>query len=194
MLKHLRILLFLSAIIVLCACNQHVAPQTPITAFFKAPEKSNFKISPDGKYVSYLRPYKDKLNLFIKSLADGKERMATSFTDYSIRGDYFWTYDNSIVFFQEIIAVDEYKMFTLDVSTLKVRNIISQEKVRVNLISRNKHEPDIINIRMNKRDPANFDVYRLNIKTGELIPYLINPGNITQWYPDDDGKIRLVRE
>lgn len=194
MLKHLRILLFLSAIIVLCACNQHEAPQIPITAFFKTPEKSNFKISPDGKYVSYLAPYKDKLNLFIKSLADGKERMATSFTDYSVRGDYFWTYNNKIVFFQEIIAVDEYKMFTLDVSTLKVRNIISQEKVRVNFISRSRHEPDIINIRMNKRDPANFDVYRLNIKTGELIPYMINPGNITQWYPDDDGKIRLVRE
>jgi len=47
---------------------------------------------------------------------------------------------------------------------------------------------------MNKRDAANFDVYRLNIKTGELTPYLINPGNITQWFPDDDGKIRLVRE
>jgi dipeptidyl aminopeptidase/acylaminoacyl peptidase len=45
---------------------------------------------------------------------------------------------------------------------------------------------------MNKRDPANFDIYRLNIKTGELKPYLINPGNLTEWYPDVDGKIRLV--
>jgi dipeptidyl aminopeptidase/acylaminoacyl peptidase len=194
MSKHLRILLFIFTIIALCACNRKKAPQIPISAFFKAPEKSDFKISPDGRYVSYLKPYKDKLNLFIKSLADGKERMATSFTDYSVRGDYFWAYDSKIVFFQDIIAVDEYKMFTLDIPTLKVHNILSQGKVRVNLISRNKHEPDIVNIRMNKRDPANFDVYRLNIKTGELTPYLLNPGNITQWYPDEDGKIRLVRE
>jgi hypothetical protein len=46
---------------------------------------------------------------------------------------------------------------------------------------------------MNKRDPVNFDVYRLNVKTGELKPYLLNPGNITKWYPDADGSIRLVK-
>jgi len=194
MLKHLTIVLFIAAAIALCTCKRQRTSQIAISAFFKAPEKSDFKISPDGKYISYLRPYKDKLNLFVKSLADGKEQMATSFTDYSVRGDYFWSYDNMIVFFQDIIALDEYKMFTLDISTLKVRNILSQEKVRVNLISRNKLEPDIVNIRMNKRDAANFDVYRLNLKTAELTPYLINPGNITQWYPDEDGKIRLVRQ
>ncbi len=84
-------------------------------------------------------------------------------------------------------------MFALDVSTLKVRNILSQEKVRISLLNRNKNTPESITIRMNKRDPANFDVYRLNINTGELTPYLINPGNLTQWYPDADGKIRLVK-
>ena len=47
---------------------------------------------------------------------------------------------------------------------------------------------------MNKRDTAIYDVYRLNIKNGELKPYLINPGNITEWFFDVDGKIRLVKE
>jgi len=193
MCKQLRILRLFFVIIALSACRQHSSNQIPTVYFFKAPEKSDFKISPDGRYVSYLKPYKDKLNLFVKSMADGSERMATSFTDYSVRGDYFWTYNNEIVFFQDIIALDEYRLFTLDVSTLGVRNILSQEKVRVYLLNRNKQEPDIITIRMNKRDPANFDIYRLNIKTCELKPYLINPGNFTQWYPDADGKILLVK-
>lgn len=194
MFKYLRILLFIFLIIASSACNRGTSPQIPIIDFFKPPEKSDFKISTDGKYISFLKPYKDKLNLFIKSLADGSERMATSFTDNAVRSDYFWAYDNKVVFFQENIAADELKIFTLDVSTFKLSNLLTQKKVRINLISRNKHEPDILNIRMNKRDPANFDVYRLNIKTGELSPYLVNPGNITQWYPDDDGKIRLVRQ
>ena len=59
--------------------------------------------------------------------------------------------------------------------------------------SRNKGEPDVVTISMNKRDPANLDIYKLNVKTAELKPYLINPGNITEWFPDDDGKIRLVK-
>ena len=192
MLKHFRVLLLIYAITVLCACKQKAAP-IPVIDFFRTPEKVSYRISPDGKYISYLKPYKDKQNLFIQSLADGKERMATSFTDYSIRGDYFWTYNNEIVFFQDIITVDEIRMFALDVSTLKTQVIISPKKVRIAMIGRDKHEPDVVTIRMNKRDSANFDIYKLNIKTKDLNPYLVNPGNITQWFPDADGKIRLVR-
>ena len=191
MLKHLRILLFV-IIGALSACKHH-ARQIAIIDFFKTPEKVAYRISPDGKYLSYLKPYKDKQNIFIQSLADGKVQMATAFTDYAVRGDYYWTYNNEIVFFQDNIASDEINMFALDISTLKTTLIISQKKVRIAILGRDRQEPDIITVRMNKRDPANFDIYRLNIKTGELKPYLVNPGNITQWYPDADGKIRLVK-
>ncbi|MDB5132137.1 MAG: hypothetical protein JWR02_1886 [Mucilaginibacter sp.] len=194
MLKHLKASVFIYVVIALCACHQQRARQVPIADFFKTPEKSTFRISPDGRYISYLKPYKEKQNLFIQSLDDGEERMATSFADYSIRNDYFWTYNNKIVFSQDVIDQDGYRMFTLDVSSLKIRNILSEKKVRISMVCLNKHEPDVVTIRMNKRDPANFDIYRLNITTGALNPYLINPGNITQWYPDADGKIRLVRE
>jgi dipeptidyl aminopeptidase/acylaminoacyl peptidase len=192
MLKLFRLLLFIYVITAVSACKKKAAP-IPVIDLFRTPEKVSYRISPDGKYISYLKPYKDKQNLFIQSLADGKERMATAFTDYSIRGDYFWTYNNEIVFFQDIVAVDEIRMFALDVSTLKTQVIISPPKVRIAMIARDKHEPDVVTIRMNKRDSANFDIYKLNIKTKALIPYLVNPGNITQWYPDADGKIRLVR-
>jgi dipeptidyl aminopeptidase/acylaminoacyl peptidase len=193
MLNRLRILFFISILSALYSCNRNKIRQIPISDFFKNAEKSIFRISPDGKYVSYLKPYKGRQNLFIKSLADGKEHMATSFTDYSVI-DYSWTYNDQIIFSQDIISMDEYKMYALDVSTLKTRNILSLEKGRIHLLNnRNKPEPDMITIRMNKRDPANFDIYKLNIKTGELKSYLVNPGNITEWFPDDNGKIRLVK-
>jgi len=193
MLKRCSILYFIVFITALGSCHRNRAAQIPIVDFFKTPEKSGFKISPDGKYVSYLKPYKDKQNLFIESLADGTERMATSFEDYPVNINYYWTYNNQIVFGQDVVALDEYKMFALDVATLKVRNILSEAKVRIRILNRSQMQPDIITITMNKRDPANFDVYELNIRTGELKPYLINPGNITEWFPDDDGKIRLVK-
>jgi dipeptidyl aminopeptidase/acylaminoacyl peptidase len=187
-----RIVLVVAVIGFFSACNPHNTNQIPISDFFKTPGKSNFRISPDGNYVSYLKPWKGKLNLFIQSLADGSVRAATSFTDYPVRSEYFWTYNNMIVFSQDIILNDELKLYTVDVTTLQVKNIISQAKLRINLLNRNKQQPDIITIRMNKRDPANFDIYRLNVKTGQLTPYLVNPGNLIDWYPDADGKIRLV--
>ena len=192
MLNHYRLIAFVFLITAVYSCR-HKNNYIPIEDLFKIPEKTAFKISPDGDYISYLKPYKSRQNLIIRSLRDGSERLATSFADYPVRGDYFWTFNNEIGFFQDNIAKNEIGLFILDVSTLKLRNILTEPKVRMALISRNKAEPDVITIRMNKRDPANFDIYRLNIKSGELKPYLINTGNLTSWYPDNDGKIRLVK-
>jgi hypothetical protein len=179
-------------LLLFCACKQNEVRQIPVSDFFKTPEKSFFKISPDGKYISYLKPYKDKQNIYIRSLATGAEQMATNFTDYSVR-DYSWTFNNQIVFTQDIIAVDEFRIYTLDVATLKIKSLVNLDKARIRILNRNRLQPDVITVAMNKRDPVNFDVYRLNVKTGEIKPYLLNPGNITKWYPDADGRIRLVK-
>ncbi|AYL98775.1 alpha/beta hydrolase family protein [Mucilaginibacter celer] len=193
MLSRTRFFLFVSVIITFFSCNGNKVRRIPIIDFFKTPERSSYKISPDGKYVSYLKPYKDKQNIFIQSLTDGKEHMATSFADYSVRGDYFWTYANQLVFSQDLIATDSVKMYALDVASNSIRTILSLGNVRIGLVNRNRLQPDIITIKTNERDPANFDVYRLNIKTGEMKTYLLNPGNITDWFADADGRIRLER-
>ncbi|MBS1526969.1 MAG: S9 family peptidase [Bacteroidetes bacterium] len=175
------------------ACGQRSVREIPISDFFKTPEESLFRVSPDGKFISYLKAYGGRQNVFIRSFSDTSARRATSFTDYSVR-EYSWTYHNQIVFIKDVIASDEYKIYVLDANTLQVRNLLSLEKGRIRLVSnRFEGDPDVITIAMNKRDPANFDIYKLNIKTGELTPYLVNPGNITEWFPDDDGRIRLVK-
>lgn len=191
MTNRFKYLFLLLLLIMLGACRQPAVRQIPVLDFFKTPEKSVFRISPDGKYISYLKPYKDKQNLYIQSLATGKETMATKFTDYPVR-DYFWTYNNQVVVMQDIIATDQFKMYALDVPALKLRDVLSLGKVRFKLLSRGRKNPDIITISINKRDPADFDVYRLNIRTGELTTYITNPGNMTDWYPDADGTIRLA--
>jgi len=174
------------------SCKHNSAPQIPVSDFFSAPQKSAFKISPDGKYVSYLKPYKERLNLFVKTLADGKETRVTSFTDYSVH-DHNWTYNNQLIFSQDVIATDILKFYTLDVATLKLHLVISGKNLKIKFVSRIKEDPNIINIAFNKRDQSNFDVYRLNLNTGGLTPYLVNPGNFTEWFADPDGKIRLVK-
>ncbi len=191
MIIRLRVLFCVLVSLLVASCHKEVK-QIPVLDFFKTPEKSFFKISPDGNYISYLKPYKEKQNLCIKSLIDGSERMATSFTDYSIR-DYIWTYNNELIFLQDRIVMDDFKVYALNATTLKMTNLLSLEKVKVKLLSRIRPQPDVVTIAMNKRNPASFDVYRLNIKTGKLDLYLPNPGNITEWFPDADGKIRLAK-
>ena len=47
-------------------------------------------------------------------------------------------------------------------------------------------------IDMNQKNPEVFDVYRCNIDTGELELIAENPGNITGWMTDHDGKLRAA--
>jgi dipeptidyl aminopeptidase/acylaminoacyl peptidase len=193
MLNRFNLLFYTILLTVIVSCGQSEHSQIPIREFFKTPEKSFFKISPDGKYLSYLKPYKDKQNLFIQTLADGKERVATSFTDNSVR-DYFWTYNNQIVCNQDGSESDEVKMYAIDVNTLQLRTLLTAPaKTRVRMLNRNPRQPNVITIVMNKRDLATFDVYRLNVQTNNLTLYIANPGNITEWYPDNEGQIRLAK-
>jgi len=191
-------------VLVLQACNTSHIREIPVGDFFKTPEKSSFKISPNGKYISYFKRYKEKQNIFIQDLMEGKEQRVTSFTDFSVR-DYFWTVDNQLIFTRGITEnnqkttpkatpVNQLKMYVLNLSTMQMRVLMTQSKVHVRTIqTKNRLHPDLITISMNKRDSATFDIYRLNIRTGELKPYIINPGNIIDWYSDREGRIRLAK-
>ena len=191
MLRNITRLILAFAVIVLSACSGNKTVEIPVDDFYKSPQKVSFKISPDGKYISYLKNYKRHQNLFLQSIDDGKEIQATSFTDFAVRGDYTWTYDNQILFSQN--NDDEHAMKSYDLATGNIRTLLTVGKAGIRVMNRNKLTPDIVTISMNMRDSANFDVYRLNVKTGELKTYLVNPGNITDWLVDADGGIRLIK-
>jgi dipeptidyl aminopeptidase/acylaminoacyl peptidase len=195
--RSLKVLMFAFFMVALYSCKNK-AHEIPISDFFKTPDKSGFKISPDGKYISYLKPNKQKQDLYVTSVDDitnntGKERLAATFSNFSGR-DYQWTFDNQIVFSQYDPVQDSVKIVVLDMATLKLHNMLAEKKVRLRiLLNRNRQQPDVVTIEMNKRDSAIFDIYHLNIKTGDLKSYLVNPGNITDWYPDVEGRILLAK-
>ncbi len=192
-MRRLRYLLILCVIAAIFdSCSDTSVRKIPVISFFKTPEKSLFHISPNGKYISYLKNYQQKLNIYIQCIEDGKESRVTSFTDYPVK-DYFWSLNNELVFNKDLIDLNQYQLFAVNMQDRKLKKLLSLAKVRFRLISRNHNNKDWINIAMNKRDSAIFDVYKLNTQTGELKPYIKNPGNITEWYPASEGNIQLAK-
>ena len=49
-----------------CLCLSQRPPLIPLRDFFRNPEKTNYQLSPDGKYLSYLAPFQNRLNIFIQ--------------------------------------------------------------------------------------------------------------------------------
>ncbi len=192
-MRRLRYLLILCVIAaVFDSCSDSSVRKIPVISFFKTPEKSLFHISPNGKYISYLKNYQQKLNIYVQSIEDGKESRVTSFTDYPVK-DYFWSLNNELVFNKDLIDLNQYQLFAVNMQDRKLKKLLSLTKVRFRLISRNHNNKDWINIAMNKRDSAIFDVYKWNTQTGELKLYIKNPGNITEWYPASEGNIQLAK-
>jgi dipeptidyl aminopeptidase/acylaminoacyl peptidase len=188
LLRNFKILLLAIALITLHACKDEKASQIPIEDFFKSGEKRSFKLSPNGKYLSYIF----KSNLVIKSLADGKVSMNKDLDKYGMY-DHSWTFDNRIILLCGDFRDDKQTMYLYDPSTSKLKHLFSENKAQIRILNRNRVKPEIITISMNKRDTTYSDVFRMNINTGELKTYLINPGNIKEWFLDIDGKIRLAK-
>src|SRR6187549_2978557 len=75
-----------------------VAAQQPALidreTFFGNPEYAGAQISPDGKYIAFVKPYKDTMNIWVKETAApfASARPMTADTKRPVR-NYFWSRD-----------------------------------------------------------------------------------------------------
>ena len=65
--------------------------QLPLEDFFRNSERTGYQLSPDGTYISYMAPYKDRLNVFVRRIgeSDAQATRITHETERSVAG-YMW--------------------------------------------------------------------------------------------------------
>jgi len=172
-----------------CAQKQR-ADKIPLENFFKNPKKTAFQLSPDGKYVSFLQPYKNYMNVYVQKIEGGKVTRISSETGYNI-SFHCWGNNDEIVYMKN----DPEKgtsLFVVNKEGEKFRELLSEGQLRLKVINSSRIVDNQLLISMNKRDSTFFDAYKLDIKSGELKLAEENPGNISQWIADEDGKIKLA--
>ena len=165
--------------------------QIPLRDFFKNPEKSNYRISPNGEYISYLGPSENRLNIFIQNLATGEIKKITSEKERDIQS-YLWGNDKTILFLKDDKGDENFKLFSIEITGNNLKNLTPFDGTRTEIIDELKDSETDIIIALNERNKEIFDAYRLNIETGEIKMILENPGNILGWITDHDGKIRVA--
>ncbi|WP_229130290.1 S9 family peptidase [Ancylomarina sp. 16SWW S1-10-2] len=166
-------------------------PKIALEDFFKNPLKTSYQISPEGTKFSYRAPFEDRMNIFIQEIGSEEAVQITFEKDRDISG-YFWANDNRILYLKDSGGDENFKLYGVDIDGKNQVCFTDFDKVTTNIIDRLDAIPDEIIISMNKRDPKAFDPYRLNIVTGELTMLYKNPGNITGWMTDHDGKLRIA--
>ncbi len=174
-----------------CAPKEEMSRVIPMEDFFKNPEVTGFSLSPDGSHLAFVKPWKTRLNVFVRKVGEDKETRVSGATERDISG-YFWANNNRIGFIQDKGGDENFNLYAVDIDGTEEKALTPFEKVRVQVVDELKNDEDHILISMNRRDARVFDVYRIDINSGELEMIAQNPGNITGWMTDHDGNLRIA--
>jgi len=163
----------------------------PLTDFFKNPVMTDVTLSPGGEHIAYLMPWKNRLNVFVRKVSDNKASRITIAQERDIYG-YAWANNHRIVYIRDSGGDEKFRLYAVDIDGSNFKALTPFENVRVRFIDRLEDIEDEMLIGMNKRDERIFDVYRININTGNLKMVAENPGNISGWLTDNNGRLRVA--
>lgn len=171
----------------------HMTRQIPLEDFFRNSERTGYQLSPDGSYISYMAPYKDRLNVFVRRVDETDEHaiQITNETERSVAG-YMWADNQRLLYMKDTAGDENYQLYGVHRDGSDDRAYTAFDGVRTSLIDDLEEQQGVVMIGMNKRNPEVFDPYRLNIETGELTLLAENPGNIQGWMTDHDGRLRVA--
>lgn len=179
------------------------AQETPLLdreLFFGNPEISGGQLSPDGKWISFLKEYDGIMNIWVKAF-DEPFDAARPLTDSKrpLYG-YFWSRDGKYILFAKDKDGDEnINIFAVDPaaqadegSVPEARNLTPMEEVTAQIYQASYNNPDLFLIGLNDRDKSWHDLYKLTISTGELEMLYENTDRITSYGFDWDDELRLL--
>jgi dipeptidyl aminopeptidase/acylaminoacyl peptidase len=165
----------------------------PRRLIFGDPERSIVRISPDGSRIAFRAPVDGVLNLWVAPIDRiGDARPVTSVTDRNLGAALVWMRDNRhVVFFREAAGDENWRAWRVDLETGDVRPLTPGPGVTCYIQQHSRHFPSELLIAHNARDKRYFDVYRVNVATGESAPLQLNEG-LRYYFTDQQFRVRFA--
>jgi len=169
---------------------------------FGDPEITDADVSPDGKYLAFMRPWSKTRNIWVKKREEpfSSARLLTTETSRPVAG-YLWSHDGKFILYAKDKDGDEnFNLYSVDPNATAAagadappsRDLTGLSGVRVMPYSVPKNDPDIVYLGLNDRDKAWHDLYKLKISTGERTLIRENTERLSGWIFDLTGRLRLA--
>jgi dipeptidyl aminopeptidase/acylaminoacyl peptidase len=168
--------------------------------FFRNPDRGFFRLSDDGAMLGYMEPASiqgrpARMNVFVQALEGsvpiGPARRLTSETERDI-AQFFWKGPDTVIYEKDFNGDENFHVLAVNALTGALTDLTPFPGVRASIEDDLQDDPDHILVSHNGRNPEVFDVYRTNIRTGELVLVAENPGNIVGWQTDHQGRVRAA--
>jgi dipeptidyl aminopeptidase/acylaminoacyl peptidase len=169
--------------------------------FFGDPEISGAQLSPDGKYMSFIKPYQGVRNVYVKLREEPFEKAHPVTADKRPVTGYFWSRDSKYVLYAQdkggnenfhVYSVDPLATAEASTGVPPARDLTPLENVRAMIFDVPEKMPDVIIVGLNDRDATYHDLYKVTISTGERQLLRKNDQKVGAWIFDEDGNLRLA--
>ena len=169
----------------------------PREVLFGNPERVNPQISPDATRLAWIAPRDGVLNVWVAPISGTGEggvdwdaaQVVTDDTDRGIRA-FAWARDaRHLLYIQDTGGDENWRLYDVDLQTGAKRDLTPYDGIQARIIATKKSHRDEILVGMNRDNPQLHDVYRLDLKTGELTKLIENPG-YAGWLADEDMVVR----
>jgi dipeptidyl aminopeptidase/acylaminoacyl peptidase len=159
--------------------------------FFSPPVRTAATISPDGTRITYLAPWKNRLNVWVQNVDDDATARCVTADETRSVYIYRWTHDSRWLLYMQDNGGDEnWHVYRIDLENpdTPAVDLTPFPGARASF-ELPKRLPGKAIVQINNRNPELFDVYELDIATAELTLIAENPGNVVTWLSGPDGNL-----
>jgi dipeptidyl aminopeptidase/acylaminoacyl peptidase len=141
----------------------------PRRLIFGNPERAIVRISHDGSWIAFLAPVDGVLNLWIGRIDRIEDaRPVTKVTDRNLGLWIVWMHDDRhVLFFRDTAGDENWCAYAIDAESGDVRALTPETGVTCGVQQQSRDFPSELLLRHNGRDKRHFDLYRVNVATGD---------------------------
>lgn len=136
-------------------------------ALFGNPVRTQARLSPDGRFISFLAPRAGVLNVWLAPFGDLEG--ATPITNDRKRGirEHYWAYtDHHVLYVQDEAGDENWRVYSVDVTSGAQLDLTPLAGVQAQIVGLSAERPRFALIALNDRDPAWHDLFEIDVVTG----------------------------
>ena len=156
------------------------APEVPLierAKLFGNPVKAQGKLSPDGRWLSWLAPRDGVMNLWLTPASDPQQARPMTAEKARPISQYLWASDSrALLYVQDKGGDENFLLYRVDVESGTDDCLTPFEDTRVIIVGTSMTKQDRILVGLNNRDPQWHDVHELNVATGALTEVMRGDG------------------
>ena len=190
----ISVLLSIAARAEVTAAAPATAAVIPRATLFGNPERTQARLSPDGRHISFIAPRDGVLNVWVAP--EGDLAAAKPITNDRKRGirQHFWAYDGAHVLYLQDQGGDEnWRLYSARVDGGGERDLTPLAGVQAQVIGLSHQRPGTVLVGLNDRKPEWHDAWEIDIATGERRLVERNDQDIAGYLAGLDLKPRVAQ-